>query len=223
MSYILDALKRADAERERGHVPGLHSQSPSTLTPPPSSARRKRSGAALMAGASALLLAATVWWWLSAPGAAHPPPTAVRAPTAAPMSEPPAAPPVTVTATPPAPPAPPQPILAPAPAHARADRAPVAAPQPGASAATTPTPTVGTIGNGSVPSFAELPPDIRAQLPQVSVSGSTYSSNPVHRMLIANGKVVHEGEEIAPGLQLETIGPGKAVLNHRGTRYSIGY
>ena len=26
MSYILDALKRADAERERGAVPGLHSQ-----------------------------------------------------------------------------------------------------------------------------------------------------------------------------------------------------
>ena len=26
MSYILDALKKADAERERGHVPGLHTQ-----------------------------------------------------------------------------------------------------------------------------------------------------------------------------------------------------
>lgn len=227
MSYILDALKRADAERERGHVPGLHSQSPSALTPPPTSARPKRAGAGLLAGASALLLlAATVWWWLSAPGSEQPPPTAVQAPAAAPVPEPPAAPP-----EPPAPPAPALPILtpAPAPAHAPAGPAPVVAPPPGARAATTPTPTVGTIGNGTgngtgnVPSFAELPPDIRAQLPQVSVSGSTYSSNPAHRMLIANGKVVHEGEEIAPGLQLETIGPGKAVLNHRGTRYSIGY
>ena len=26
MSYILDALRRADAERERGAVPGLHAQ-----------------------------------------------------------------------------------------------------------------------------------------------------------------------------------------------------
>ena len=26
MSYILDALRRADAERERGGVPGLHTQ-----------------------------------------------------------------------------------------------------------------------------------------------------------------------------------------------------
>ncbi len=232
MSYILDALKRADAERERGHVPGLHSQSPSALTPPPTGAPHKGSGVALMAGASALLLAATVWWWLSAPGAEQPPPTAVQAPAAAPTPEQTAAPPVAVTATPPerpAPTAPALPILAPGPvpavAHAPADSAPVVAPQPGASAATTPTPTVGNIGNGngSVPSFAELPPDIRAQLPQVSVSGSTYSSNPAHRMLIANGKVVHEGAEIAPGLQLETIGPGKAVLNHRGTRYSIGY
>ena len=75
----------------------------------------------------------------------------------------------------------------------------------------------------SVRTFAELAPEIRAQLPQVNVSGSTYSSNPAHRMLIANGKVVHEGEEIAPGLKLEAIGPRSAVLNHGGTRYSIGY
>ena len=27
MSYILDALRRADSERERGAVPGLHAQS----------------------------------------------------------------------------------------------------------------------------------------------------------------------------------------------------
>ena len=32
MSYILDALQRADAERERGHVPGLKSQ----IVPPAS-------------------------------------------------------------------------------------------------------------------------------------------------------------------------------------------
>ena len=31
MSYILDALRRADAERERGKVPGLQSQQHTTL------------------------------------------------------------------------------------------------------------------------------------------------------------------------------------------------
>ena len=31
MSYILDALRRADAERERGAVPSLHAQQSSSL------------------------------------------------------------------------------------------------------------------------------------------------------------------------------------------------
>ena len=61
------------------------------------------------------------------------------------------------------------------------------------------------------------------KLPAVNVSGSTYSQNPAHRMLIANGKVVHEGQEIEPGLKLETVGPRSAVLNHRGTLYNITY
>jgi general secretion pathway protein B len=74
-----------------------------------------------------------------------------------------------------------------------------------------------------VPSFAELSPQDRAHLPVVAVSGSTYSQNPTHRTLIANGAVVQEGQEIAPGLVLETIGPRSAVLNHQGMRYSIGY
>lgn len=59
--------------------------------------------------------------------------------------------------------------------------------------------------------------------PEVKISGATYSENPAHRMLIANGLVVHEGQDIAPDLKLEVIGPHGAVLNHRGTRYNIQY
>ena len=40
---------------------------------------------------------------------------------------------------------------------------------------------------------------------------------------IINGKVIQEGQEIAPGFKLETIGQRSAVLNHQGLRYSIGY
>jgi general secretion pathway protein B len=76
---------------------------------------------------------------------------------------------------------------------------------------------------GPVLSFAELSPEDRARLPAVNVSGSTYSQNPGLRMLIVNGRVVQEGQDIAPGLRLETIGPRNAVLNHQGLRYSIGY
>ncbi len=71
--------------------------------------------------------------------------------------------------------------------------------------------------------FAELSPEVRAQLPAVNVSGATYSKDAAVRMLIVNGKVVQEGQEIAPGLKLETIGQRSAVRNHQGLRYSIGY
>ncbi len=234
MSYILDALKRADAERERGQVPGLHSQSRSTASTLPSEPATGKSGLALLAGALVLLLllAAATWWWLSTP---HVEP--VRASAVPPPGEPPKPqplPPEAARSAPaPQPPAPVLPILAPEPEVVRpAPGTAAVVANPGSAApvtATTAAPSNPPTGTTTAPaidnvrSFAELPPDVRAQLPQVNVSGSTYSSNPSHRMLIANGKVVQEGDEIAPGLKLETIGPGKAVLNHRGTRYSIGY
>ena len=234
MSYILDALKRADAERERGQVPGLHSQSRTAPPATPSETAPSPSGLALLAGASALLLlvAAATWWWLSGPDTGPAQASAVQTPSQPPLPQP--APPVAPQAAPvPQTPAAVLPILAPepvvvrpapapAPAVANAPAAAVVTPTT-ASAATSPTLPITAPANDNVRTFAELPPDVRAQLPQVNVSGSTYSSNPSHRMLIANGKVVQEGDEIAPGLKLETIGPGKAVLNHRGTRYSIGY
>ncbi len=103
MSYILDALKRADAERERGSAPGLHSQhqlpSGSTGSPSPS-----RALWLILAGVVALLLmAAGIWLWRvpdSPPPVANqaavqplPGPVAPTAPTAA--SAPPVTPPPT--------------------------------------------------------------------------------------------------------------------------------
>jgi general secretion pathway protein B len=120
------------------------------------------------------------------------------------------------------------PILAPEPprsprAPAKSEPAKVAT-----SPTTAPAPTTATTAATAAPanpvrSFAELTPEARARLPVVNVSGSTYSQNPAHRMLIINGKVVQEGAEIAPGLTLETIEQRSAVLNHQGLRYRIGY
>ena len=66
MSYILDALKRADAERGRGTVPGLNAQ-PMPGTPPGAMAeRRARRG--WLAAAFVLVLAgvaAGTWVWRS--------------------------------------------------------------------------------------------------------------------------------------------------------------
>jgi general secretion pathway protein B len=63
----------------------------------------------------------------------------------------------------------------------------------------------------------------RAALPAIAVSGTSYSSNPAHRMLIANGQVVKEGQELSPGLTLESIGQHSAIFNQRGTRFNVNY
>lgn len=236
MSYILDALKRADAERQRGHVPGLHTRSsPELDTQPSESARidmRRRWVLLLLA---ALLVLGLLWWWLGTVPAEPAPAALVASPT--PSTQPEAASsqpaPVPTDSTQTSEPAPPPlPILAPAPA-----RPPTAAREPDAASADAKRPggelaTSGSAsGNAAAPasadapvrSFAELTPEARARLPAVAVSGVTYSKNAALRMLIINGKVVQEGGEIAPGLTLETIEQRSAVLNHQGLRYRIGY
>ena len=64
MSYILDALKRADSERERGLVPGLHAQPVPIETPAHGAMRAIKPLMLLMAGASLLVLCVVLWRWL---------------------------------------------------------------------------------------------------------------------------------------------------------------
>ncbi|MBV7428915.1 general secretion pathway protein GspB, partial [Acidovorax sp. sif0732] len=73
------------------------------------------------------------------------------------------------------------------------------------------------------PVFAQtdLPDTLRAQLPALKVTGATHSSNPVYRMAIVNGQVLHEGDQAAPGLVLEKIEPGRTVWTFRGYRYAV--
>jgi general secretion pathway protein B len=111
MSYILDALKRADAERGRGQVPGLNAQ-PLGASPEPSGPRRSRSAGpwlALVAVGVLATAAAGFWFWRApAPVAAPPAPVIAVAPpvpvTAPPVaSVPPEAAPVSSPEVPPRP------------------------------------------------------------------------------------------------------------------------
>lgn len=65
MSYILDALRRADAERERGAVPSLCSQTFAGPTDEPLAPRRRAGGVWIALGVAlglALPLGGAVWW-----------------------------------------------------------------------------------------------------------------------------------------------------------------
>jgi general secretion pathway protein B len=242
MSYILDALKRADAERERGAVPGLHSQTaaPSPTTAPvPGDGRRPLQVALALCGL--LLLAAMLWWFNRAdtpPPAQLPAPVPAAAPLAAAPSPEPApttapATPATAQASAPATRQPDAsgaptlvaPILRPeAPVVAKAPDTPnratttVSSPQPAP-----PKAQVAEASDAGVRRFADLSPEQRAQLPLLNVNGASYSANPAHRMLIVNGAVVQEGQEIAPGLTLERIGLRQAIIRQGSLRFSIAY
>jgi general secretion pathway protein B len=238
MSYILDALKRADAERERGAVPGLHSQTATTspaTAPVPADGRRPLKVALALSG---LLLLAGVLWWFNR--AETPPPAQVAAqlpalvPAAAPVAAAPAPEPAPTAA--PETPATPQPDASAAPtlvAPILRPEAPVVAtapdtPKRATTTVNSPLPAPPKAQNAEasdagVRRFADLPPEQRAQLPQLNVNGASYSANPAHRMLIVNGAVVQEGQEIAPGLTLERIGLRQAVIRQGSLRFSIAY
>lgn len=72
-----------------------------------------------------------------------------------------------------------------------------------------------------VPALAELPEDIRRQLPPLVISGSVYSESPSQRMLIINGQIFREADKPGPDVVIEQIRPKSAVLSFRGTRYSV--
>jgi general secretion pathway protein B len=87
MSYILDALRRADAERERGAVPGIHAQPVPAVSSDPAGRRGGVPVAWVAAGGAALVAAALAWQLMRDRSPAAPGPVAVApapAPTAAP-------------------------------------------------------------------------------------------------------------------------------------------
>jgi general secretion pathway protein B len=231
MSYILDALKRADAERERGNVPGLHARQATTPpTPRGQGARRLVAGAAL----SVLILGGAVAVWLSrapvgdavvaeiaptkssaktpvgdavapqAVVATHPPKIEVTPPQAA-------APAAAVSAAKPATDPPAEPVRANAVANAAVTgkgQAPVAV--------TAPARTV-------IPLLSELPEDTRRQIPVLAITGAVYSELPGQRMLLVNGQVLKQGSPSGADLTLEEIHASSSVFNFKGIRFRVAH
>jgi general secretion pathway protein B len=215
MSYILEALRKADAQRERNRVPGLHAHPLAAEAPVPA----QRWGGSVMAALAAVgvVAAIAITWRLATPGAAPVVPAPERvAPAPAVVQEPPPAAPVAAAPAPataivPAapPPLPPQPVRE-AKAPAAAAQAPITVP-----------PASAVPAAAAAPAIANAPPP---GLPQLAVSGGVYSQNPAQRMLIVNGMVFNEGSEVARGVRLEEVrADKKAVLNFGGQRFTLPY
>ncbi|MDP4299298.1 general secretion pathway protein GspB [Leptothrix discophora] len=270
MSIVLDALRKAEAERARGEVPGLHSGLGPAVVPLPASRTAALPWAWLAAGAGGLLvliavvIGAGAWWrWVRAdvaqpangsfagvsqpsqPSPSTPLPSA-SVPVPSPATTPaPIAATARVTAGPtpvpaPAPvPTPVTPPAAPAAATSPTKIVPLGQATPAPQANTVPstiTPPIAPItpvapavaapatppADGRPVALADLPEDVRRELPPLSVGGLIQMDDPPRRSLIINGVIVMEGEAIQPGLVLERIGNGQAVLRHKGWRVLLG-
>lgn len=177
MSYILDALRRADAQRERGQVPDLHAQ-PDLLAPLPpaeSGDERLRPGGWLVAGVvlGVCAAAAAAWWFsrdLASPAQVAGEPAAVSAPA----SVAPAAP------SPGAGAMLPKTVVPPAVSTAPASTRPAASPSivtPGPKPATVRAPAPSSVPATSTPAGATKPvPHARTDAAGVAAAGTTTAS-----------------------------------------------
>jgi general secretion pathway protein B len=209
MSYILDALRKADAERERDPARGIHAQPvPLPAASEGSSPLQRVLAAVAVVGIAAV---ATVLLWPAAP---------VPAPVPVVQVPPPPAPV-------PLPVAPAQAVQPPPPPAeekvASVQAAAKPAPKPQAVASTVPVAATPAAAPNRVVAVNELPADVQRELPKLPITGGVYSENAAQRMLIVSGQVMNEGAELAPGLVLEQIRAKSAVMRFRGWRYAVPY
>ena len=216
MSYILEALKKAQAERQLGNAPTIHA--PQAVTPAPAAAAASRKPLFIGLGAGALVVVAgALVLWRPAPAPA--PQTVTQRAPAAPapetlvVSAPPAPPPAPVRERASTPAPTPAPTIA---AHAPAPSRPAPVPVPAA-------PVARAAPEDSLPFLQQLPDAQQRDIPRVTFGGYMYSANAADRLLIVDKALRHEGEEVAPGLVLEKLLPKAAVMNFRGLRYRVAY
>jgi general secretion pathway protein B len=233
MSYILDALKKAQAERQLGTVPTLDA------APVYGGAGPASPNPWLILALALLVLGLLLWREMMAPVAGIGAPAAIALPEV-PKAEAPnneasnaqahetkvatkvdtkadtevstkvvtkvAATPKTVDV-----------------AKSTA-KAAEAAPAPAAAASVAraaPAPPAAT--EAGVPLLRELPEPIQRQIPAIAIGGYIYSKNPADRLLLIDKALRREGDELASGLMLEKLQPTSAIFSYRGYRYLVPY
>jgi general secretion pathway protein B len=201
MSYILEALRRSQAERERGQVPGLNAQ-PAAVAALPTQREAVSWRWLLPAGLGALAVVALSLWLWRTPAS---PPAVVAVPAPAP---------VPASAVLPSPTPLPVVVSAPPPAPATQAPAVAAAPVPVPSASA-PAATPRTVR------LSELSAEQRRELPPLSLGGSVWSESALSRFVIVNGQVVREGDTAAPGVVVDRIGPKAVWLRWRELRLEL--
>lgn len=77
----------------------------------------------------------------------------------------------------------------------------------------------GTTAAKGAPNLADVPAAVRKSVARIDVAGFSYSDDPQARMAVINDRILHEGDEVVPGVRLEKIGSDGIVLSHKGIRF----
>ncbi len=222
MSYILDALRKSDQQRQRGSTPTLL-----TVQTTPTGPRRPKY---LLNGviAAALISAGILVGWLqpwqnkqaepvaSTPAASGstldvPPPTYGSAElSGGPQQESSMQSSTTAVeaenqAT----------NVALAPQPARGTQSAATGQLPVKSGATATSNDEG----GKIMALNDLPPAIRREIPSIAIMFHAYSSDPGERRVMINGNMAKEGETLDDGLGLQQITPDGVIFLYKGYRF----
>jgi general secretion pathway protein B len=202
MSFILEALKKAESERNRRVAPVLMD---ARIAP-----RRHGLPAWAWALGVVLLLNLGVLAWLLSRTRA---PQTVSLPVTS-------AEPATPDQSAPAPPATPPPVAptAPPPAPAPEAIAPLATPVAPAHANG---PSLATTGDEEqLPTLQELR-NAGVPLPDLALNLHVYAPSPAGRSVLLNGQRAREGEYLPNGVKVERITPTAVILEASGRRFRV--
>lgn len=200
MSYILDALRKAERERHLGQPPSL------TAPPLAAETRRRRLGPWLGVGLGLGLNAALLAFFLTRTQPVAPPVTATTpstAPAPATSRKEPADKPIPELSPP----------TIPRPSRGRREEPSRPSLTPGSvSLAPTPEP---------VPSLETLSAGARRGIPALNLDIHVHSADPDKRFVVINGRRYREGEQLGEGPVLETVTRDGAILRQGGQRFRL--
>jgi len=238
MSFILDALKKSESDRQRESGPALFEVK----------VARPRARLPLWAIAIAALLAinlAIVSWMLMrhptrADGSSPTPPARTGAPPAAPLAAPPSPAAVTANAAVAQAPAAPQSTtpLALAPSSSPPAPPPLVSANSGGTAgalrelnpedylpaAEPPPESSRHVRRGTaegVPLYQDLAATPGSQLPQLRLDLHVFAARPEDRFVMINMRKLREGESLADGVHVDGITADGVVLSYNGSRFLL--
>lgn len=75
---------------------------------------------------------------------------------------------------------------------------------------------------GSIPERNELSPELLQAMPALKIEGHIYDENPAARMVIINGSVRRESQNIGNDLIVQEITPDGVILRYHGAIFHMG-